>query len=460
MAEKTQKKSLLIYLVVLLAGIAMAAGIAFTPMQQAAAADEDYPLTATEPDSDDAYDRPVVIYRIGDFAHDCMLGDSFSAADICRANNVNFDPSRLPNVANIKNLTGAFTGGGSDYLEATKTGEDYVNFLYRSADTGEYVETGYYEATCGLMPTGVKLDKTAVTIGLGETVQLTATTEPEDADDGITWTSDNEKKATVSKYGEVTAVALGKTTIHAKTYGEGDASEVEDGVKTQADDKEEAKGGYEATCVVTVKKAQTITAADVTGEEGETGKKIEAKTDGGGKLSYEVTSGSDIVSVDKTGALTLKKAGTAKVTVTAAETKEYAPGKKVVTVTVNTAVVIPTYTLSYDANGGTGTMDSVIADEGTTVALEANKFTRSGYTFAGWNTAKDGSGTTYKDKAELKLTENTTLYAQWTKNLSAASKTAASPKTGDTLPVVMFSCIALAAVAILLGTGVKLRKDR
>ena len=105
-------------------------------------------------------------------------------------------------------------------------------------------------------------------------------------------------------------------------------------------------------------------------------------------------------------------------------------------------------------------MDSVIADEGTTITLAANKFTRSGYTFIGWNTTKDGTGTAYKDKAEFKLTENTTMYAQWEKSLAAASKTAASPKTGDTLPVVLFSGIALAAVAILLGTGVKLRKDR
>jgi len=153
------------------------------------------------------------------------------------------------------------------------------------------------------------------------------------------------------------------------------------------------------------------------------------------------------------------KNGTAKVTVTAAETADYAPATKVVTVTVNAAVPIPTYTLSFDANGGSGTMDSVIADEGATVTLEANKFTYTGHEFTGWNTAKDGSGTAYKDKAEVKLTENITLYAQWQKSLAAASK-GASPKTGDTLPVVMFAGIALAAVAILCGTGVKLRKNR
>ena len=50
--------------------------------------------------------------------------------------------------------------------------------------------------------------------------------------------------------------------------------------------------------------------------------------------------------------------------------------------------------------------------------LPANKFTRKGYKFAGWNTKKDGSGTTYKDKNRAKnlTTKNkgtATLYAQW-----------------------------------------------
>jgi uncharacterized repeat protein (TIGR02543 family) len=43
--------------------------------------------------------------------------------------------------------------------------------------------------------------------------------------------------------------------------------------------------------------------------------------------------------------------------------------------------------------------------------------TRSGYTFTGWNTKSDGSGTTYKAGASYKPTANTTLYAQWKKNV-------------------------------------------
>lgn len=46
--------------------------------------------------------------------------------------------------------------------------------------------------------------------------------------------------------------------------------------------------------------------------------------------------------------------------------------------------------------------------------VSANTFTRSGFIFTGWNTAADGSGTSYAPGAVLTLTNNITLYAQWT----------------------------------------------
>ncbi len=94
----------------------------------------------------------------------------------------------------------------------------------------------------------------------------------------------------------------------------------------------------EYTINVTSKAPQTITAADVTVTYGETGKRVEAtnETTGGGAITYRVKSGNDVVDVDPTtGALTIKKAGTAVITVTAAETDTYAAAIKDVTVTVN-----------------------------------------------------------------------------------------------------------------------------
>jgi uncharacterized repeat protein (TIGR02543 family) len=70
-------------------------------------------------------------------------------------------------------------------------------------------------------------------------------------------------------------------------------------------------------------------------------------------------------------------------------------------------------TVTYDANGGSGTMAAQTLTSGEEGTLTSNTFTRDGYTFSGWNTAKDGTGTAYADGASVTLTEDTTLYAQW-----------------------------------------------
>ncbi len=49
----------------------------------------------------------------------------------------------------------------------------------------------------------------------------------------------------------------------------------------------------------------------------------------------------------------------------------------------------------------------------TYTKLNTNTFTRSGYTFNGWNTKANGSGTSYSDGASVNLSADTTLYAQW-----------------------------------------------
>ena len=73
-----------------------------------------------------------------------------------------------------------------------------------------------------------------------------------------------------------------------------------------------------------------------------------------------------------------------------------------------------TYSFSFDANGGTGSMSGGSAAYGESFQLPGNAFTRPKYTFNGWNTKADGSGIAYADNASLTLTEDTTLYAQWT----------------------------------------------
>ncbi len=89
----------------------------------------------------------------------------------------------------------------------------------------------------------------------------------------------------------------------------------------------------------TFKCAQTITASNVTATYGDTDKKVEATTYGNGAISYAVKEGSeDYIDVDSTtGALTIKKVGTATVIVTAAETDAYTQATKEVTVTIGKA---------------------------------------------------------------------------------------------------------------------------
>ena len=71
------------------------------------------------------------------------------------------------------------------------------------------------------------------------------------------------------------------------------------------------------------------------------------------------------------------------------------------------------YNLSFDANGGEGTMAAQTFEAGVSQAIVSNTFTREGYDFIGWNTKADGSGTFYTNKQSITLTQDMTLYAQW-----------------------------------------------
>ena len=71
------------------------------------------------------------------------------------------------------------------------------------------------------------------------------------------------------------------------------------------------------------------------------------------------------------------------------------------------------YVVSFDPNGGTGTMAGQNFAMNTTQVLNANIFTRTGYDFMGWNTESGGSGTSYADKQAVSNLGSITLYAQW-----------------------------------------------
>lgn len=75
-----------------------------------------------------------------------------------------------------------------------------------------------------------------------------------------------------------------------------------------------------------------------------------------------------------------------------------------------------TFTVTFDANGGTGEMDPQTFRANEPQYLTDNVFTKEGATFAGWNTAQDWSGTDYTDRQQVTFREtdqSMTLFAKW-----------------------------------------------
>lgn len=72
------------------------------------------------------------------------------------------------------------------------------------------------------------------------------------------------------------------------------------------------------------------------------------------------------------------------------------------------------YTVSYNANGGTGAPSAQTKQRDVTLKLSTTKPTRSGYQFVDWNTQSGGGGTSYASGANYTANASATLYAQWT----------------------------------------------
>jgi len=71
----------------------------------------------------------------------------------------------------------------------------------------------------------------------------------------------------------------------------------------------------------------------------------------------------------------------------------------------------------FEANGGTGKMIHQLARKGVDTTLRQNRFSKEGYFFTGWSTDPDGKGTWYSDADTAKFEADTTLYAQWYKEV-------------------------------------------
>ena len=73
----------------------------------------------------------------------------------------------------------------------------------------------------------------------------------------------------------------------------------------------------------------------------------------------------------------------------------------------------PVYKLIYDCLGGTKVPDTIVLVTENTTKITNLVPTREGYKFIEWNTAKDGTGLTFKEDQEITLVSDYTLYAIW-----------------------------------------------
>ena len=130
------------------------------------------------------------------------------------------------------------------------------------------------------------------------------------------------------------------------------------------------------------------------------------------------------------------------------------------------------YDLAYDLNGSTDKQaaDFATVKHVTETEVTADKPVRKGYSFVGWNTAADGSGTSYEAGAKVELSAPVTLYAQWKKDEPApkpsdnkpADKTQTGkkptgrflPKTGDNSMIIIGGVAVVAVICIAAGVAV------
>lgn len=109
---------------------------------------------------------------------------------------------------------------GQSYISAD--GKNWTDLVTKSANTNvcikAFTKDGAAAPTEQIKVTGVELEKSALTIKVGENAKVNATVAPQNATDkSVSYTSSNNRVATVAEDGTVTAVAKGTADITVKT---------------------------------------------------------------------------------------------------------------------------------------------------------------------------------------------------------------------------------------------------
>ena len=122
-----------------------------------------------------------------------------------------------------------------------------------------------------------------------------------------------------------------------------------------------------------------------------------------------------------------------------------------------------TYKVAFNANGGKGKMSPQSFTYGKSAKLNANKFSRVGYKFIGWNTKANGTGTTYKNNASVKnvaAAGSVTLYAIWQSTSSPMPTTSTTPLPNSSIKrTIKIGWVALDSNKKMILRGSKYKKS-
>ena len=260
----------------------------------------------------------------------------------------------------------------------------------------------------------VSVSPTSKTITAGESFKISATISPSNAtNQTITWESNNNSVAVVDKNGNVTAKLAGQAIITARTNNGKTASAnitvKAAPVKDTTSPKitytiKSSKGSLwaESGDKITIEMTPSEELSNIPAVEiiEKTNKPITVTYKNGKYVAeYTVTESTPVGPLkmriwsynDKAG-----NAGADIVYTTPIEIKKKQQTTQTTTPTANT------YTITYSANGGTGSMTSQTPAVGETPVIQDNKFTKSGYTFIGW-TSYDNNEKKYIACSESKI---------------------------------------------------------
>ena len=240
--------------------------------------------------------------------------------------------------------------------------------------------------------TNISLSSSSLTLAPETSQSLTATISPEIAASHVTvsWSSSNENVAKISGNGTtvtVTAGTPGTATITASA------------------------GGKTATCTVTVNAIPLDAPTSLAWSTTTPGQATWSAVTNASGYSVQLykdgsAQGSPVTASGTSNDFQITQAGSYTFTVTATGTGAYSDSSP-----SNQSAAL--HTVSFDTNGGTGTISMQLVPNGST-ATAPSEPTRTGHEFDGWYSDSSFAESSEWTFATSTVTAATTLYAKWT----------------------------------------------